>query len=114
MYRKPLQKQELKTGAIVGQDVVMEKYSYVYIVTNQKNGTLYIGVTTDLVKRIWEHKNKFVESFTKKYNCTRLVYYEQHIDVLEAIKREKRLKKYLRSWKIELIESVNPLWRDFY
>ncbi|ARM35439.1 GIY-YIG nuclease family protein [Legionella longbeachae] len=92
----------------------MEKYSYVYIVTNQKNGTLYIGVTTDLVKRIWEHKNKFVESFTKKYNCTRLVYYEQHIDVLEAIKQEKRLKKYLRSWKIELIESVNPLWRDLY
>ncbi|KTD14049.1 endo/excinuclease [Legionella gratiana] len=92
----------------------MEKYSYVYIVTNQKDGTLYIGVTTNLVKRIWEHKNKFVDGFTKKYNCRYLVYYEQHFDVLEAIKREKRLKKYLRAWKIELIESVNPTWRDLY
>lgn len=92
----------------------MEKYSYVYIVTNQKNGTLYIGVTSNLIKRIWEHKNKTADGFTKKYDCTRLVYYEQHSEMLEAIKREKRVKKYLRAWKIELIESMNPKWVDLY
>ena len=92
----------------------MEKYSYVYIITNQKNGTLYVGVTSNLIKRVWEHKNKVMEGFTKKYGCIRLVYYEQHIDILEAIKREKRLKKYLRAWKIELIESINPNWLDLY
>ena len=70
----------------------MEKYSYVYIVTNKKHGTLYIGVTSNLIKRIWEHKNKFIEGFTKKYNCTSLVYYEQFSDISEAIKREKQLK----------------------
>ncbi|MBL7480753.1 GIY-YIG nuclease family protein [Legionella bononiensis] len=92
----------------------MEQYSYVYIVTNKKNGTLYIGITSNLIKRVWEHKNKATEGFTNKHGCTRLVYYEQHSDILEAIKREKRLKKYLRAWKINLIESINPKWDDLY
>lgn len=92
----------------------MEKYSYVYILTNKKYGSLYIGVTSDLIKRIWEHKQKLVDGFTKKYNCTQLVYYEQNLCIYEAIKREKRLKKYLRAWKIELIESINLNWNDLY
>ncbi|WP_058473060.1 GIY-YIG nuclease family protein [Legionella quateirensis] len=92
----------------------MEQYSYVYIVTNKKNGTLYVGITSNLIKRVWEHKNKATEGFTSKHGCTRLVYYEQHTDILEAIKREKRLKKYLRAWKINLIESINPKWDDLY
>ena len=92
----------------------MERYSYIYILSNQKNGALYIGVTSDLIKRVWQHKEKLADGFTKKYNCSQLVYYEQFLDVVEAIKREKQLKKYLRSWKIELIESINPNWKDLY
>ena len=92
----------------------MQKDPCIYILANRKNGTLYIGVTSNLIQRIWQHKNKLVKGFTEKYNVTRLVYFEQHQDVLEAIKREKQLKKWSRQWKIDLIEEQNPEWEDFW
>ena len=92
----------------------MEKESYVYILASKRNGTLYIGVTSDLIKRVWEHKNKIVGGFSAKYSVDKLVYYEQHIDIMEAIRREKTLKKWLRKWKLALIEKSNPHWLDLY
>ena len=92
----------------------MEKEFYVYILASGRNGTLYIGVTSDLVRRVWEHKNKVVEGFTKKYGVDRLVYYEVHAGGHQAVSREKRMKKWNRAWKIELIEGMNPRWRDLY
>jgi putative endonuclease len=92
----------------------MEKNFYVYILASQPNSTLYIGVTSDLIKRIWEHRNKLVEGFSKKYNVSQLVYYECFQDAEHAIKREKRLKKYNRKWKTDLIEKTNPIWKDLY
>ena len=91
----------------------MKQY-YVYILTNQRNGTLYIGVTGNLVQRVYQHRNKFVDGFTKKYGLTQLVYYEVTNDVQEAILREKRLKKWNRQWKINLIQENNPSWKDLY
>ena len=82
--------------------------------SNRKNGTLYIGVTSDIVKRVFEHKGKFVDGFTKKYDLDILVYYELLDSMEEAIKREKQLKKWNRAWKIELIEKFNPTWKDLY
>ena len=90
------------------------KTMYVYIITNQKNGTLYIGVTNNLVRRIYEHKNKLLQGFSAKYNLNKLVYYEVYEDEISAIKREKKLKEYKRNWKKDLIESINPLWNDLY
>lgn len=90
------------------------KHFYVYILASKKNGTLYIGVTSDLIKRVFEHKQGQVEGFTKKYNVNRLVYYEKVDNTEEAIKRERRLKKWKRNWKIELIEKENPEWNDLY
>ncbi len=92
----------------------MDKNYYVYILASRRNGTLYIGVTSDLIKRTWEHKNKVIEGFTKKYGTDKLVYFEQFSDPENAIKREKRLKRYNRKWKLELIEKENPEWRDLY
>lgn len=92
----------------------MNKKGYVYILFSKKNGTLYIGVTSDLVKRVYEHKSKFVESFTKKYNVDKLGYYEVFDNIELAIKREKQLKKYYRKQKLELIEIFNPEWHDLY
>ncbi len=92
----------------------MEKNPAIYILASQRNGTLYIGVTSNLVKRIWEHKQNLAEGFTKKYGCHTLVYFEQHPEMTEAILREKQLKKWNRAWKIELIENQNPDWRDFW
>lgn len=86
----------------------------VYILASKRNGTLYIGVTSDLRKRIWEHREGFVEGFTKKYNVHRLVYYELFDDMYNAITREKRLKKWNRAWKIRLIEEKNPYWDDLW
>ena len=86
----------------------------VYIMANKPNGTLYIGVTSNLMQRVWEHKNNFVEGFTKRYNIHHLVYFEQHDDMVSAITREKRLKKWNRSWKIRIIEKQNPEWKDLY
>ena len=85
---------------------------YVYIMASQRNGTLYIGVTNDLTRRVYEHKQGMVEGFTKKYGVHRLVYYESTNDVYAALKREKRLKKWERAWKIRLIEERNPDWEE--
>ena len=90
------------------------KTYYVYILTSKRNGTLYIGVTNDLKKRIFEHKNSLVNGFTKKYSVHSLVYYEQCNDIESAITREKRLKRWNRKWKLELIERNNPQWKDLY
>ena len=90
------------------------KQPAVYILASQRNGTLYIGVTSDLIKRIWEHKNDLVEGFTQKYKVHQLVYFEQHLDMLTAITREKQLKKWNRDWKLALIEKSNPDWRDLW
>jgi putative endonuclease len=86
----------------------------VYILTNRRNGTLYVGVTSDLTRRIWEHKEDMVDGFTKRYNLHMLVYTEFHATMEEAILREKRIKKWRRDWKITLIEKANPTWRDLY
>ena len=87
---------------------------YVYILASQRNGTLYIGVTNDLRKRVYEHKNDLVEGFTKKYQVHKLVYFEETFDIESAIKREKQLKAWKRKWKLELIEKSNPNWDDLY
>jgi putative endonuclease len=93
---------------------MQEKLFYVYILTNKEFGVFYIGVTSDLVKRIWEHKNEVVEGFSKQYNLKMLVYYEVFSDAENAIRREKRLKKWSREWKIEAINTLNPEWKDLY
>ena len=90
------------------------KHYYVYILTNKTNRVLYIGITNNLVRRVWEHKEKLVPGFTAKYKVTKLVYYEVFNSPEEAIAREKQLKGWLRSKKIELINRFNPEWRDLY
>ena len=92
----------------------MKQYSYIYILSNKINSTLYIGVTGNLVKRIFEHKQKLADGFTKKYNMDKLVYFEQHESINDAITREKQLKGGSRKKKIELIEKLNPEWNDLY
>jgi putative endonuclease len=91
----------------------MENF-YVYILASEKNGTLYVGITSDLIKRIYEHKNNIVKGFTEKYKVHKLVYYEECNDIYEAIQREKQVKRWYRKWKIELIENFNPEWEDLY
>ncbi len=88
------------------------KAYFVYILASKKNGTLYIGVTNNLVRRVYEHKNNLNPGFTSKYNVHRLVYYEETQDVNTALNREKQLKKWRRRWKINLIEKENPEWND--
>ena len=90
------------------------KRGYIYIVTKSTNNVLYIGVTSDLVKRIYEHKNSFIDGFTKKYSCKKLVYYEIFDNIQEAIKREKFLKGKKRDYKLALINQFNPHWIDLY
>ncbi|MDN5940767.1 MAG: GIY-YIG nuclease family protein [Nitrospira sp.] len=90
------------------------KQPAVYMLASRHNGTLYTGVTSDLVRRIWEHRNDLVEGFTKRYGVRSLVYFELHDDMLEAIRREKQVKKWNRAWKIELIERTNPQWQDLW
>ena len=92
----------------------MDKQPAVYILASKRNGTLYIGVTSDLVKRAWEHKNGITGGFTKRYSVHRLVYYELLEDMNSAITREKQMKKWRRAWKIELIEKKNRDWRDLW
>ena len=87
---------------------------YIYILANKRNGTLYIGVTSNLVKRVYEHKNNIIDGFTKKYSIHKLVYYEITDDIESAIRREKQLKKWNRKWKMNLIENSNPKWIDLY
>ncbi|MDD2565209.1 MAG: GIY-YIG nuclease family protein [Candidatus Gracilibacteria bacterium] len=90
----------------------MKKY-FVYILASNKE-TLYIGITNDIIRRIYEHKNKLVEGFTCKYNIDKLVYLEETNNIESALKREKQLKRWKREWKIELINSINPTWKDLY
>ena len=92
----------------------MSKQYYVYIMASKRNGMLYVGVTSDLIKRVYEHKNDLVEGFTREYHIHNLVYYESTIDVGSAILREKQLKKWNRAWKDELIEKQTPEWLDLY
>jgi len=92
----------------------MSKHPCTYILASAKKGTLYIGVTSNLIQRIWQHKNNEVKGFTKKYHVHMLVYYEQHETMDAAITREKQLKKWNRDWKINLIEEANPNWQDLW
>ena len=92
----------------------MAKQPAVYILASRRDGTLYVGVTSDLIRRVWEHRQGLVEGFTKKYGVHRLIYYELHASMAEAILREKQLKKRKRAWKVELIEKENPQWRDLW
>jgi putative endonuclease len=94
--------------------VSRERTYWVHILASKLGGTLYIGVTSNLVKRVYEHRTEVVPGFTKEYGVHRLVYFEQHTDIEAAIRREKRLKKWNRAWKIRLIEKVNPNWDDLY
>ena len=90
-----------------------DKIYYIYILTNTHNGTLYIGVTSDLKKRVYEHKNKLhPESFTAKYDINKLIYYEHTTNIEPALQREKQLKNWSRKWKLDLIESTNPTWKE--
>ena len=93
--------------------ITMKSY-YVYILASKKNGTLYVGVTNDLVKRVFEHKNNLITGFTQKYDVHNLVYFEETNDIHVAIEREKVLKRWQRKWKLELIEKKNPNWNDLY
>ena len=92
----------------------MNKQPTVYILASKRNGALYVGVTSDLVKRVYQHRHNLVDGFTSKYNVHRLVYYEAHVTMTYAIAREKRLKKYSREKKLALIEAGNPYWNDLY
>jgi putative endonuclease len=87
---------------------------YVYLLSSQPHGTVYVGKTTDLLKRVWEHKNKVVSSFTAKYGVDRLVWFEVHESLEAAFRREKQIKSWKRTWKIQLIEKDNPDWVDLY
>lgn len=91
-----------------------EKRYYVYILASKRNGTLYIGITSNIIKRVHEHKEKIIKGFTEKYNVNKLVYFEIHGTPGSAINREKQLKNWRRQWKIELIEKDNPTWRDLF
>jgi len=92
----------------------IEKTGYVYIAASRKNGTIYVGITSDLIKRMWQHKNKTYGGFTARYGADKLVYYEIFNEMRAAISREKRLKFYKRAWKVALIEKDNPDWTDLY
>lgn len=92
----------------------MDKPSYVYMLASRPYGTLYIGVTSDLIKRVWQHKDASIASFTKAHDVKRLVWYEIHTEIRAAITREKQLKRWNRDWKINLIQTTNPTWRDLF
>ena len=92
----------------------MNRQPAVYILASKRNGTLYIGVTSDLIKRVWEHKHNVVKGFTERYRVHQLVWYEMHETMESAIKKEKILKNWRRAWKLELIERTNPNWQDLY
>jgi len=92
----------------------MEKLSYVYILASGTYGTLYIGVTSNLIRRVWEHREGLVDGFTKEYGVKNLVWYEQHADIYAAITREKQIKEWRRDWKVNLIQKANPSWRDLF
>ena len=103
-----------KAGVQKAKHGEMGKQYCVYILASKKNGTLYIGVTNNLLRRVYEHRNNSIDGFTRKYGVHRLVYYETTDDIESAITREKQLKKWKRDWKIEMIEKCNPEWDDLY
>jgi putative endonuclease len=103
----------IKNNSILLEISIMKTY-YIYLMASQKNGTLYLGVTNDLVRRVWQHKNDVNEGFTKKYRVHLLVWYEATTDAKVAIQREKQMKKWRRQWKVNLIEKENPNWCDLY
>ena len=92
----------------------MDKAFCVYILASARNGTLYVGVTSDLIKRVWQHKEGFVDGFTKTHAIKTLIWFEQHDSAESAISREKQLKRWSREWKVKLIEERNPYWNDLY
>ena len=94
--------------------MVGDRAYFAYLLASQPHGTLYVGVTNDLIARTWEHRNDRAVGFTRKYSVHRLVWFEQHVDVTAAIIREKRIKRWRRDWKIALIEAENPRWDDLY
>jgi len=87
---------------------------FVYIMSNRKNGTLYVGVTADIVRRTYEHRTGAIEGFTRRYGLKRLIWFEQHDEIAHAIQREKHIKDWPRAWKVRLIENLNPEWEDLY
>ena len=92
----------------------VERQSYVYMLASECYGTLYVGVTSDLMKRVWQHREGLADGFTKQYKVKRLVWFETHGDIVAAITREKQLKKWARAWKVALIQETNPDWHDLY
>ena len=92
----------------------MERQPCVYLLASARNGTLYCGVTSDLVQRVWQHRAHQVAGFTRQYGVTRLVWYEAHPDMVSAITREKRIKRWRRAWKVAMIDGFNPSWRDLW
>jgi putative endonuclease len=103
-----------KRGPRASDGQIVDKQPCVYIMASQRNGTLYVGVTSNIVRRAWEHRTDFVDGFTRDYGVHRLVFFEFHHPMEEAILREKRIKKWRRRWKLELIERSNPQWCDLY
>jgi putative endonuclease len=95
-------------------DTAMDQSSYVYILASEPYGILYIGVTSNLLKRVWQHREGVVEGFTKQYGVKQLVWYEIHTEIVQAITREKQIKRWSRNWKVNLIQESNPDWRDLY
>ena len=93
---------------------MMERNSYVYILASGRYGTLYVGVTADLLRRVWQHREDLVEGFTKRHGVHRLVWFERHEEIYQAIVREKQIKKWNRAWKVDMISEANPTWRDLY
>ena len=92
----------------------MTRAGYLYLMASRRNGTTYLGVTNDLLRRVWQHRNEASDSFSKKYGCTRLVWYEAFDDIQQARQRELQMKKWKRAWKVELIERDNPQWLDLF
>jgi putative endonuclease len=105
--------ESVAAGALRQQSPAMES-AWVYIITNRPNGILYTGVTSDLPRRIWEHREGVADGFTKRYGLKRLVFIERHVDIRAAIQREKNMKHWLRTWKVRLILASNPNWEDLY
>ena len=96
------------------ESALVVKQPAIYILTNRPNGVLYVGVTSDLIKRVWQHRNDAVEGFSQRYQLHLLVHFERHQSMIEAIEREKELKKWRREWKVALVEKANPEWRDLW
>jgi putative endonuclease len=92
----------------------MGRAAYVYILTNRRYGTLYVGVTSSLLQRVWEHRGDFIQGFTSRHQLKRLVWYEMHESIEAAIWREKQIKRWHRDWKVNLVQAMNPTWRDLY